>query len=89
MENKILGSKGLARLIENISNTFSKIGHTHTKSQISDFPAIPTDDEINEMISSACEDVVLHTEQTLTEEQKKQARDNIGVGETIADTLFA
>lgn len=39
---EILNKTGLSRLIENIFNTFSKIGHTHTVSQITNFPKIPT-----------------------------------------------
>ena len=64
MENKFLGSTGLAKVIERLFDTFSKVGHTHDKSQITDFPAIPTNtsqltndsgfitaDEINETIT--------------------------------------
>ena len=42
MESKYLGSTGLAKFLENLYNVFSKVGHTHTKSQITDFPTIPT-----------------------------------------------
>ena len=42
MEKKFLGSTGLAKFLENLYNVFSKVGHTHTKSQITDFPTIPT-----------------------------------------------
>lgn len=42
MENKFLGSTGLAKMLERIYDTFSKVGHTHDKSQITDFPTIPT-----------------------------------------------
>ena len=42
MENKFLGSTGLARFLENMYEVFSKVGHTHKKSQIEDFPTIPT-----------------------------------------------
>lgn len=64
MENKYLGSTGLAKFLENLYNVFSKVGHTHTKSQITDFPTIPsnvsqltndsgfvTADEVNSIIS--------------------------------------
>ena len=37
-----MGSTGLAKFLENLYNVFSKVGHTHTKSQITDFPTIPT-----------------------------------------------
>lgn len=33
------------------------------------------------------DEMILYTEQSLTEEQKLQARNNIGIGETIVDTL--
>ena len=42
MENKFLGSTGLAKFLENLYEVFAKVGHTHTKSQITDFPTIPT-----------------------------------------------
>ena len=42
MENKFLGSTGLAKILERLYDTFSKVGHTHDKSQITDFPTIPT-----------------------------------------------
>lgn len=42
MEKKYLGSTGLAKFLENLYNVFSQVGHTHTKSQITDFPTIPT-----------------------------------------------
>lgn len=42
MESKFLGSTGLAKFLENLYNVFSTVGHTHTKSQITDFPTIPT-----------------------------------------------
>lgn len=43
MENKYLGSTGLAKFLENLYNVFSPVGHSHTKSQITDFPTIPTE----------------------------------------------
>lgn len=45
-----MNKTGLSRLIDNIFNTFSKIGHTHTISQISNFPKIPskTSDLVND-----------------------------------------
>lgn len=42
MEKKFLGSTGLAKFLEHLYNVFSQVGHTHTKSQITDFPTIPT-----------------------------------------------
>lgn len=42
MESKFLGSTGLAKFLENLYNVFSTVGHTHTKSQITDFPTIPS-----------------------------------------------
>lgn len=42
MQQSILTKSGLSRLIENIFNTFAKEVHTHTVSQIEDFPKIPT-----------------------------------------------
>lgn len=42
MESKYLGSTGLAKFLENLFNVFSKVGHTHNKSQITDFPTIPS-----------------------------------------------
>lgn len=42
MESKFLGSTGLAKFLENLHNVFSKVGHTHTKSQIVDLPTIPS-----------------------------------------------
>lgn len=42
MESKFLGSTGLAKFLENLYNVFSMVGHTHTKSQITDFPTIPS-----------------------------------------------
>lgn len=42
MEKKFLGSTGLAKFLENLYEVFEKVGHTHTKSQITDFPTIPT-----------------------------------------------
>ena len=42
MESKFLGSTGLAKFLENLYNVFSTVGHTHTKSQIADFPTIPS-----------------------------------------------
>lgn len=38
-QKKYLDSAGLSKFFENIANTFSKKNHTHTKSQITDFPA--------------------------------------------------
>lgn len=43
---------------------------------------------INELNGSRGESAVLYTEQNLTDEERRQARDNIGVGATIADTLI-
>ena len=43
---------------------------------------------INELNGSYGESAVLYTEQNLTDEEQRQARDNIGVGVTIADTLI-
>lgn len=42
MEKKFLGSTGLTKFLENLYEVFEKVGHTHTKSQIIDFPTIPT-----------------------------------------------
>lgn len=42
MEKKFLGSTGLVKFLEHLYNVFSQVGHTHTKSQITDFPTIPT-----------------------------------------------
>lgn len=42
MEKKYLSSTGLERVVQKISDLFAKVGHTHTKSQITDFPTIPT-----------------------------------------------
>ena len=42
MESKYLGSTGLAKFLENLFNVFSRVGHTHDKSQITDFPTIPS-----------------------------------------------
>ena len=42
MEKKFLGSTGLAKFLENLYDVFSQVGHTHTKSQITDFPTVPT-----------------------------------------------
>lgn len=42
MESKYLGSTGLAKFLENLFNVFSRVGHTHNKSQITDFPTIPS-----------------------------------------------
>lgn len=42
MEKKFLGETGLARLLTKLTETFSKLGHKHTKSEITDFPTIPT-----------------------------------------------
>lgn len=42
MEKKYLSSTGLERVVQRISDLFAKVGHTHTKSQITDFPTIPT-----------------------------------------------
>lgn len=42
MEKKFLGSTGLAKLIEKLFEVFAKVGHTHSKSEISDFPTIPS-----------------------------------------------
>ena len=38
-QKKYLDSAGLSKFFENIANTFSKKNHTHTKSQITDFPS--------------------------------------------------
>lgn len=53
-----------------------------------------SDDEVNANTlylltdsEEASGDAVLYTEQSLTKEQKLQARNNIGIGETIVDTL--
>lgn len=43
---------------------------------------------INELNDSCGESAVLYTEQNLMDEEQRQARDNIGVGSTIADTLI-
>lgn len=42
MENKFLGSAGLARFLEKLYGVFSEVGHTHSKKDITDFPTIPT-----------------------------------------------
>ena len=42
MEKKFLGSTGLAKFLEKLYDVFSEVGHTHTKSQITDFPDVPT-----------------------------------------------
>ena len=42
MEKKFLSSTGLAKFLEKLYEVFSQVGHTHTKSQITDFPTIPT-----------------------------------------------
>lgn len=42
MESKYLGSTGLAKFLENLFNVFSRVGHTHNKSQITDFPTVPS-----------------------------------------------
>lgn len=44
-QKKYLDSAGLSKFFENIANTFSKKNHTHTKSQITDFPtSMPASD---------------------------------------------
>lgn len=42
MEDKFLSLTGLQRVMQNIYNTFALKDHAHTKSDISDFPNIPT-----------------------------------------------
>lgn len=38
-QKKYLDSVGLSRFLENIKSKFSEKNHTHTKSQITDFPS--------------------------------------------------
>lgn len=121
MENKYLGSTGLAKLLERLFETFSEVGHTHTKSQISDFPTVPTntsqltndsgfitandlsgnvtvDSELSDISLNPVQNKVIKSEfdtvkgqiddifadkvgvtpQSLTAEQRLQARTNIG-----------
>lgn len=42
MGKKFLSQNGLTRLVNKFLETFSKVEHTHTKSQITDLPLIPT-----------------------------------------------
>jgi len=42
LEIKYSGLNALARFLENCRNTFAAIKHKHTKSDITDFPTIPT-----------------------------------------------
>lgn len=39
---KYTGPNTLSYLVQTIKNTFANISHTHTKSEITDFPTIPT-----------------------------------------------
>jgi uncharacterized protein YjdB len=43
LEHKYLGQDGLAKFLEKLHDVFSIVGHSHTKSQITDLPTIPTD----------------------------------------------
>ena len=42
MEIKFLSSTGLSKFLQRLYEVFSQVGHTHTKSQITDFPTVPT-----------------------------------------------
>lgn len=63
MGNSFLNKTGLSRFLENLYNVFSKIGHTHSKEQITDYNF---------------DSVVLCEEQNFTEDEREQARKNIG-----------
>lgn len=57
---------------------------------ISNLNTLVGDTSVSDQITEALEGsaVLYNVEQSLTEEQKLQARNNIGIGETIVDTLF-
>ena len=42
MQKEFLGKNGLVRFLAKLFETFSEVGHTHSKSDIRDFPTIPT-----------------------------------------------
>ena len=63
---KYLSLDGLSEIINQLNLKFSSIYHTHTKNEITDLD-----------IDSA----VLYTPQSLTEEQKAQARENLGISD--------
>ena len=91
-ENKYLDSDGLIRLVANSINKFSPKVHNHTVSEISDYIV---DSELSnysinpvsnnilkwkfDLIDEYLSNAVLYTEQSLTEEEKAQARKNLGI----------
>ena len=42
MQKEFLGKNGLVRFLAKLFDTFSEVGHTHSKADIKDFPTIPT-----------------------------------------------
>ena len=42
MQKEFLGKNGLVRFLAKLFETFSEVGHTHSKADIKDFPTIPT-----------------------------------------------
>lgn len=42
MQKEYLDKNGLAKFLAKLFETFSKVGHTHFKADIKDFPTIPT-----------------------------------------------
>lgn len=49
-DDRVLGYDGLARILNNFANTYTKTGHSHTAEEIANFPYIPkfTSDLIND-----------------------------------------
>lgn len=51
MEKQYVGETSLSRFLENLYGVFAPKKHTHLKSDISDFPTIPT--KISELINDS------------------------------------
>ena len=71
-QKKYLDSNGLSKLIGNIANVFSKKGHTHTKSQITDFAhnhdeRYYTESEIDSKLSKKADSSHTHTKSQITD----------------------
>lgn len=71
-QRKYLDVTGLSKFFENITNTFSKKSHTHTKSQITDFAhnhdeRYYTESEIDSKLSKKADSSHTHTKSQITD----------------------
>ena len=93
MSNNYIGKNSLARFLENLYETFSKKGHAHSKADILDFPDV--DDTLTmsgaiadaKAVGDSLVEKISYVPQELTEEQKVQARKNIGIEYTEEDAI--